>query len=228
MRAGTLAAVKGSKWPAISQIARHKVTAAARLWPRICYYSRRCRGIGIPTPRSAIRGNRAPSCWSFVFRAAQHIPPPPSMLLSRVPRLSAGFELAGSDLAHLRRRGAREHGAELENADDVDRTCPSNYSAAPSGDLCSTLERSFRSDGWENRTSVRTSALRRSVPLHGAKLSDAAALGNTTNVRERAEPEASGFVESFAAALTHAGFVARNGLAVHGPNGGFRRNIFCT
>jgi len=43
-------------------------------------------------------------------------------------------------------------------SDNVDMTVPSNYSAAPSGDLCSTFKRFFDAVRWENRKSVRTRA----------------------------------------------------------------------
>jgi len=46
--------------------------------------------------------------------------------------------------------GEQEH-------EHVDIPCPSNYSAAPSGDLCSTVERNVAGTGWESRRSVRTS-----------------------------------------------------------------------
>jgi hypothetical protein len=60
-------------------------------------------------------------------------------------------------------------------SDNVDMTVPSNYSAAPSGDLCTTSKRFFGSVGWENRKSVRTRAdrpqllrsVRRSTPETG-------------------------------------------------------------
>jgi len=45
-------------------------------------------------------------------------------------------------------------------------TVPSNYSAAPSGDLCTTLKRFFDAVRWENRKSVRTRADR---PEMGAR-----------------------------------------------------------
>ena len=43
-------------------------------------------------------------------------------------------------------------------SDNVDMTVPSNYSAAPSGDLCTPLMRFFDAVRWENRKSVRTRA----------------------------------------------------------------------
>lgn len=43
-------------------------------------------------------------------------------------------------------------------SDNVDMTVPSNYSAAPSGDLCTPLMRFFDAVRWENRKSVRTTA----------------------------------------------------------------------
>jgi hypothetical protein len=62
-------------------------------------------------------------------------------------------------------------------SDNVDMTVPSNYSAAPSGDLCTTLKRFFDAVRWENRKSVRTRADRpeigasvRGMPVRGTSV----------------------------------------------------------
>jgi hypothetical protein len=65
-------------------------------------------------------------------------------------------------------------------SDNVDMTVPSNYSAAPSGDLCTTLKRFFDAVRWENRKSVRTRADR---PVIGASLRGKAVRGKSVRGR---------------------------------------------
>jgi len=142
--------------------------AAPRRACRICYYSRRCCGVPYAGRRSVLD---AP------FRAygegliASWIPDTPRWrspqrrILCRVSR-AGGPTMVWLSSDHSGRAGAstgtmiartnpRSSGPKSDN---VDMTVPSNYSAAPSGDLCTSSMRFFGAVRWENRKSVRTRA----------------------------------------------------------------------